>query len=403
MNTTEIGNLFEDKVYAYFKSLIDNDEIPYARKKYSKIFKHKKYKSIGEERMIEADISIETYNPEQTDERWSHLIIIECKNYKNKVNIGVFDAFEKKMEKISSSGIKGIFVTTKGFSKNNIEQARNSHVALAIFPEEDIQWITYRNIKKQSEFLMPILYGNKKAGLKPLFYLNGLFMSGYNLLREYEAISKNIQFDIPFISKEEIKENAQFIYNKCKFYKSNDIAGEVYAKMFSHYHIDFKDLPEGILGLIDIGNKSIVISNSIIHDEHRIHFTLAHELGHIHFHESFLMYQINKHEDYGLLNYNEYPDEIIERMEIQANKFASYLLLPTPIFDNEVFKLFKEERINKGYVYLDEQPCNKSLVYPILNKLSNHFNVSKKVVKYRMIDDGYLKISKTVPLRIDRI
>lgn len=403
MNTTEKGNVFEDKVYTYFKSLIDNDELPYARKIYCKIFKHKEYKCLGEERLIETDISIEIYNTIKSDEEWFQLIIIECKNYKNKVNIGVFDAFENKMAKISPSGIKGIFVTTKGFSKNNIEQAKNSHVALAVFPEENFQWITNRCINRYSENFMPILYGEKKVGIKPLFYLNGLFMSGYDLLREYQAISSDIQFDIQYISKEDLKEQAQSLFNKCNIYKFNDIAGEVYAKLFSRYHIDFKDLPDGIMGLIDIKHQIIAISNTIIHDEHRIHFTLAHELGHVHLHETFLSYQMNKHEDYGYLNYNEYPDEIIKRMEIQANLFASYLLLPSPQFDNEIAKLFKEASVNKGHVFLDEQPCNKALVYPILGKLSNMFNVSKKVIEYRMIEDGYLKLSNYVPKRIDRI
>lgn len=41
MNTTAKGTEFEDRVYNYLNSLLEKDELNFAPKKYSKIFKHK--------------------------------------------------------------------------------------------------------------------------------------------------------------------------------------------------------------------------------------------------------------------------------------------------------------------------------------------------------------------------
>mgnify|MGYP001076828424 FL=1 len=52
MNTTLQGESYEDKVYAYFSSLLDNDILPFAPKAYSKIFKHKSYKTATSREII---------------------------------------------------------------------------------------------------------------------------------------------------------------------------------------------------------------------------------------------------------------------------------------------------------------------------------------------------------------
>ena len=98
-------------------------------KKHSKIFQHKNYKCAGLNRVIDFDITIETYNPNCNQQEWSSLVIIECKCLSHTVDISDLDEFETKMKKISDSGIKGIMVTTKGFTSNSIEQAKKAHIA----------------------------------------------------------------------------------------------------------------------------------------------------------------------------------------------------------------------------------------------------------------------------------
>ena len=104
--------------------------MPGASKKHSEIQKHPKYKtSTG--RIIDCDISIESYNP-SGKQKWSPLIIIECKRYTSKVDIEDLDEFQNKIRLISSSGVKGIMVSTIGFSKNFIKQAKEAHIGLLI-------------------------------------------------------------------------------------------------------------------------------------------------------------------------------------------------------------------------------------------------------------------------------
>lgn len=98
MNTTKLGTEFENKVFDYFSALLDNDDIAGASKKHSKIQKHPKYKtSTG--RIIDCDISIESYNP-SCKQNWSSLFIIECKRYTSKVDIADLDEFQNKIRLI---------------------------------------------------------------------------------------------------------------------------------------------------------------------------------------------------------------------------------------------------------------------------------------------------------------
>ena len=206
---------------------------------------------------------------------------------------------------------------------------------------------------------------------------------------------------IPWLTHEQIKDKANELYQSCMI-SSNDVAGEVLAQQYSDIRINFADFPQGVLGALSFTDKIITLSNDLVYDVHRRNFTLAHELGHLYLHKP-LLEKCNS----ALLDYEErfvanLPDEIIKRMEMQANLFASYLLIPQVPFVNEVARLFKEHSITTGRLYLDHQPCNKHDVYTILGSLSIKFNVSKEAVKMRLLNEGLLIIDDRQPQRIDR-
>lgn len=400
-NTTKIGTDFENRVFKLFSSLIINDELSFISKKHSKIFQHKQYKCLGLNRIIDFDITIETYNSDTQDD-WSSLVVIECKCLTRTVDISDLDEFETKMRKISSSGIKGIMVTTKCFSANSIEQARKAHIALMVLSEEQYNWIVSRNINK-SEHQMQILLGNMHPGIVPTIYEDGLFTSLCDSLNN-KGISieqKNIT-DIPWLEKNQIKEYAQNLHKQCTF-SSNNIIEEILKQQYPEYKIIFKKLPDGILGSLSFSNKTISLSNQIISDTHRKNFTLAHELGHLYLHNNFL-----KSFNYDLVDYEEtfvvnLSDEILKRMEFQANFFASYILLPEKKFFHEVFILFNKYSITKNYLYLDHQPCNQREVLLILHALSSKFNVSIEVIKIHMKNEKLLIIEDNEPKRMNNI
>lgn len=399
MNTTAKGTEFEDRVYNYLNSLLEKDELNFAPKKYSKIFKHKKY-STDTSRKIEFDITIETYNPLSDENNWSSLVVIECKSYNKKVDIGDFDEFEAKLKNVSGSAVKGILITTKGFPKNLIEKAKKEHIALVVLSEENTRWIVCRDINREPEDMMPILLGDSKAGIQPVVFDNGIFDCIINILQKNGVqISNENTIDIPFLKNEEIQSIVTNIYQKHSF-SSNDIAGELFFKMYPEYKINFEEHPKGVLGLLCLNNKILSLSNEIINDIHRRNFTIAHEIGHLVLHFPLIKNKIDnltEFEESILLPSN---DIILKRMESQANKFASYLLIPQKRFIKEIDTLFKQHNITKGKLHWDIQTCNINIVNIILGQMSLKFNVSKEVVKYRMLETGFLEISEKYPKRV---
>ena len=399
MNTTAKGTEFEDRVYNYLNSLLEKDELNFAPKKYSKIFKHKKY-STDTSRKIEFDITIETYNPLSDENNWSSLVVIECKSYNKKVDIGDFDEFEAKLKNVSGSAVKGILITTKGFPKNLIEKAKKEHIALVVLSEENTRWIVCRDINRELEDMMPILLGDSKAGIQPIVFDNGIFDCIINILQKNGVqISNENTIDIPYLKTEEIQSIVINIYQKHSF-SSNDIAGELFFKMYPEYKINFEEHPKGVLGLLCLNDKILSLSNEIINDIHRRNFTIAHEIGHLVLHIPLIKNKIDnltEFEESILLPSN---DIILKRMESQANKFASYLLLPQKRFIKDIDTLFKQHNITKGKLHLDTQKCNINIVNIILGQISQKFNVSKEVVKYRMLEAGFLEIREKGPKRV---
>lgn len=401
INTTKIGTDYENRVFNLFSSLLQADELSFVSKKHSKIFQHKNYKCAGLNRVIDFDITIETYNPNCNQQEWSSLVIIECKCLSHTVDISDLDEFETKMKKISDSGIKGIMVTTKGFTSNSIEQAKKAHIALMVLSEEQQNWIVSRDINK-SEQQMQILHGFDKPGIVPTIYTDNQFMSLYEYLNQINvSTTEQNEVSIPWLSHDEIKKRANELYQSCTI-TSNDVAGEVLAQFYPDIRINFSDFSQGILGTLSFADMIITLSNDLVSDIHRRNFTLAHELGHLYLHKQLLERYNSTFWDYEEKFVANLPDDIIKRMEIQANLFASYLLIPQVPFFNEVTRLFKELSITTGRLYLDYQPCNQLDVYTVLGAISQKFNVSKETAKIRLLNENLLIIDNRQPQRIDR-
>ena len=402
MNTTTIGTEFEKKVYQYLEVLLKTEKLPNASSKYSKIFYHKKYICGRSGRAIETDISIETYNPYAgNQEQWSTLIIIECKCYNSKVNISDYDEFRRKLTDISEYGVKGIIVTTKGFSQTNIELAGKEKIALVVFSDQNFNWLVGRCLNKYPEQLMPILKGEQSVGLNPISYYKGHFFSTPNLLNVLDvALKTRYEYYIPFLSSEELKKKAKEIY-QLQPLQTNDVAGEVLAKNFPMIEVRYDNLSQGLLGTIDLRNNIITLSEDIISDTNRVHFTLAHEIGHLVLHRKFLRKEFSSVDDY--IDISILSDKNIKRMEYQANVFASYLLLPERKFYYEVALLFKEYSITKGRLYLDHQLCNRRNVSLILQRLSRKFQVSQQAIAIRLKNEKLLIEADNCPKRIEEI
>lgn len=151
-------------------------------------------------------------------------------------------------------------------------------------------------------------------------------------------------------------------------------------------------MAKGLYGYLSIRDGLITLSNEDVKDAHRRNFTLAHEIGHLYLHKDILLGKLNEIEEYDDSTLNVLPEQIIKRMELQANLFASYLLMPQVKFLYEVTKLFSKYAITTGRLYLDNQPCNIRDVEIIVSSLSGTFNVSKSAVRMRLLNASLLKV-----------
>jgi Zn-dependent peptidase ImmA (M78 family) len=107
----------------------------------------------------------------------------------------------------------------------------------------------------------------------------------------------------------------------------------------------FGDVGEEVLGFIKMEDKAVFVNQLLDPDDNptahvgRFHFTLAHEMGHYRLHKS--LFEAYKHQITFIEDADtskpailcRHPDDDIGQkrhaMEIQADKFASYLLMPT--------------------------------------------------------------------------
>ncbi len=209
---------------------------------------------------------------------------------------------------------------------------------------------------------------------------------------------KNIS--IPYITDENLKKKVEELYTSYKL--GNDKAGELLAKAFPSYRIDFVEMPHGVLCHLDINHEVIYISNSIINDYHRMSFTLAHELGHLILYVPLFQNFKGQFDDFERLIIS-LPETTRKRMEMQANLFASYLLIKQDYLMREVTRLFTLFSVTNGRLYLDNQRCNISLVNSIINQLSTIFNVSKEAIKVRLQKENLLIVSNNYsPQRMER-
>ena len=124
--------------------------------------------------------------------------------------------------------------------------------------------------------------------------------------------------------------------------------------------------------------------------ENRLKFTLIHELSHLYLHRN-LLDNLESNRDLIFI-----PNEMKNRIEIQANKLSSYILLPPDALKEELISIVNQYHLNNRgyYIFLDSQECNRQQCNIIFNRLKNIFGVSRNVIEIRLQEIGFLKIEK---------
>lgn len=412
MNTTKKGDILENHLFNILSKQIEEDRFPYHRKKDMKIYAKKRYFSDKRDEDIIFDVVIEVAKPNR---RPYLILIFECKNYNSTISVDNVEEFLMKTQGVIKHAgmVKPILVTNAKLQKSTENFLRNNGMGYIQLSDNqtditDEDWIFryspswYSTTNKQTDIsALTALYTGNFPNLFTAAYLSNNYIgfSFYSFLTDFlkntithlnKCEAKSFKPIIPYLSDNELErlaENIRKDNHKLNMYFLNDLIEEEKLKTGLKVQFKYSKNPD-MLGLISFQKNEIIIY--LQDNTHRNTFTLAHELAHYYLkHGEFLKKEImsNNH-----LNTNFKIDEL-RRMEYQANKLAAYLLLPKNLFMQCVLSLLHSLNIkNKGFglLYLDNQKCNQQNFYNLTNLLKARFQVSREVIRIRLLELGIL-------------
>lgn len=151
----------------------------------------------------------------------------------------------------------------------------------------------------------------------------------------------------------------------------------------------------------------------------RYHFTLAHETGHWRLHRKYFL----KRDERLLFDNAVTPPDFIgrsgtkNRVEVQANQFAAYLLMPRPLVKQEWEKwhgsldpiyldqlgdrklqLLQAEILRRGSAQPGKDGEEGLIMEHLSRPLAGRFQVSPEAMRYRLADLGFLARKKEASL-----
>ncbi|MDR1680073.1 MAG: ImmA/IrrE family metallo-endopeptidase [Prevotellaceae bacterium] len=389
-NTVAKGDAFEDKVFVKFKELLELGALSLDSNN-CRIYQKKSYRGrSGND--IEFDISIEVFMPNTTE--CSHLILIECKDYKSPIQVNKITDFSHKINDVG--GNKGLFITTSKFHQGGVNIARQERIGLAILNNSNnIDWKLPRIGKQKYQIRQEIetYFTDTNSSNEYQFvgiFGNSYFISWSDFLSDAVGCEVKLPFKIDYLSNENIEDKIFSLFegkniNSSDYFMSTDDLID-FATNNQNLKLDFNSNLKDELGFCDFQNKQIGITNDLEYNSPRWRFTLAHEIGHWALHYYLF-------ENYGVLVANddkhtiEINENSIKRLEIQANMFASRLLVPTnPLWT--IYNQLHKKEIGRRFpiLYVDNQPINQKNFHIITQKLGERFGVSKKVIENRLLE-----------------
>ncbi|SFN94842.1 ImmA/IrrE family metallo-endopeptidase [Xenorhabdus japonica] len=428
MNTVKKGNAFEDEVFKFIQDYVNSGNT-WLNPNYCTFHQKKGYYSKDRESDIIVDISIECFLKDKN--KYSQLIIIECKNYSTSIPVDDIEEFNSKLKQITGVNVKGMFFSKSSYQKGAYNVAKNTGMALVrILPNSQIEWILERNpissdkLERQKEDMIisfrALTEDNYVGYSHNVFsYFNDIFTSSFiNTFNRFVftnySLEKNLTGKkIPthknksnntliYLGFDELENQTQSLLQQS--HKYSDIIPIDFTKVISYmenlYDVRFvfsenlglHNTKGEILGIMDVKSNTIKITNKLEKNSHRWRFTLAHEIGHYILHSNFIA---EKYDLYSEVESNFFWNEndiniknsVKNRLEWQANMFANCILMPR----HEVFNVIKElvkklqiSNFNNGIIYLDNQSCNIHNYNCVIEKLKRTFNVSAAIATIRL-------------------
>lgn len=130
--------------------------------------------------------------------------------------------------------------------------------------------------------------------------------------------------------------------------------------------VRFSPLDEELSGMIYIKDGVPVIGVNSLHHPNRQRFTIAHEIGHLQMHHDIISENVHVDKQFRVLMRDSNSSTGLELIEVQANQFASELLIPESMFDLSTIPASDID---------DDAP---------LDQLAKKFRVSRQMLEYRI-------------------
>lgn len=145
---------------------------------------------------------------------------------------------------------------------------------------------------------------------------------------------------------------------------------------------DLSHLGAEVLGAAFVQEREILIDSKGLEHEGRLRFTCAHELGHIVLHRK-VRTVFHEHASIGTFTN-------ADRYERQADRFAAAFLMPVPLLETELLRIFKQRKLRSGkaVVELMQQTEESQWLWSevVLPAITRRFGVSLTAAVYRFYD-----------------
>jgi Zn-dependent peptidase ImmA (M78 family) len=135
--------------------------------------------------------------------------------------------------------------------------------------------------------------------------------------------------------------------------------------------VRFAPFDDELSGMIYIKDGVPIIGVNSLHHPNRQRFTIAHELGHLELHRAMITSNVHVDKNFPALMRDLNSATGTEEIEIQANQFASELLMPSALIEQVL--------AGKQFDIDDDGP---------IEELAKKFRVSKQALQYRIRNRG---------------
>ena len=129
---------------------------------------------------------------------------------------------------------------------------------------------------------------------------------------------------------------------------------------------------EDLSGMVFIKDGIPIIGINSLHHPNRQRFTIAHEIGHLVLHRKIIENGVHVDTTFFGLKRDQKSIEVNDTLEIEANNFASELLIPADLIEGVIDSLVGDQVID---IETSE----------ILEQLATKFKVSRDAMQYRLM------------------